>query len=163
VSISRAEFAKILHQQAAKCPGRAVASVVDAPQVLTVPGIISTSITVPIRTVNPLNNRKHWRVVHARGECEKNATTTMLIEATQRGRAFPMLPIVVTLVRIGKQMMDSDSLAASNKHIRDAIAKWYGEDDRDGGRIEWRYAQEPGSKGYAVRIEIRTVERQAEL
>ena len=41
----------------------------------------------------------------------------------------PVFPIVVTITRLGPRALDSDNLASSGKHVRDAIATWLGVDD----------------------------------
>lgn len=160
--ITRAAAAAILARQHAKT-GRPVASVVEARETRISPTAPAITLLVPVRVVNPLNGRQSWRTVHARGEREKYVTAAMFVQAAHRGLEFPALPIVVTLTRIGKQQMDSDAVPASLKHARDSVAKWYGVDDRDGGKIEWRYGQEYGrALEYGVRIEIAPAkERQA--
>lgn len=103
-------------------------------------------IELPIRTVNPLNNRRHWRVVWARSKKEREAAYL----ATPAGL---YLPLTVKLTRIGKRDMDSDGLAASFKAIRDGIADKCKVNDGS-NLIHFEYAQEK-SKTYAVRIEFK--------
>jgi len=107
--------------------------------------------TLPIKTVNPTNNRQHWRTVYARGKAEKfEAHGAMLIH-----RPLPELPVAVTFTRIGAGSMDEDdNLRASMKHLKDGIALAFGIDDKD-KRITWQYAQEKAKRGlYGVRIRI---------
>lgn len=110
--------------------------------------------TLPIKTVNPTNNRQHWRTVYARGKREKYmANGAMLLH-----RPLPALPVSVTFTRIGAGSMDEDdNLRASMKHLKDGIALAFGIDDKD-KRITWQYAQEKaprGTHGVRVRIEGR--------
>lgn len=110
--------------------------------------------TLPIRLVNPLNNRRHWRTVHARGKREKDIVALRLY--ADRGLCDQVLPVRVELTRIGKKKMDSDSLTASFKHVRDGVSFWLGCDDGDESKVTWRYVQEIG-KEYAVRVRIEEV------
>lgn len=106
------------------------------------------TLTIPIHAINPLNKRQHWRAVSARGKREKQTTAIYLYRAGK----LPPLPVIVTLTRIGKRRCDSDGVAASLKHVRDAIAKAYGVDDGD-ARYDWRYEQTVG-KEYGVRVDL---------
>lgn len=111
--------------------------------------------TLPIKTVNPTNNRQHWRTVYARGKREKYmANGAMLLH-----RPLPDLPVSVTFTRIGAGSMDEDdNLRASMKHLKDGIALAFGIDDKD-KRITWKYAQEKAKRGtYGVRIKIESSE-----
>jgi len=64
----------------------------------------------------------------------------------------PALPLVITIVRIGRGTMDDDNLAGSAKAVRDSVALYLGVKDND-KRLTWRYAQEK-SRGYGVRVEL---------
>jgi hypothetical protein len=114
--------------------------------------------TLPIKTVNPTNNRQHWRVVYKRGMIEKRAAWTATLSAIGPPYTRPQLPAVVTFTRIGAGSMDEDdNLRASMKHLKDGIALAFGIDDKD-KRITWQYAQEKvprGTHGVRVRIEER--------
>jgi len=58
----------------------------------------------------------------------------------------PPFPLVVTITRLGPRALDSDNLASSGKHVRDAVATWLGVDDGVAERtmidgvpqVEWR-------------------------
>ncbi len=63
-----------------------------------------------------------------------------------------MLPVVVTLTRIGKGEPDWDNVVAAFKHIRDGVADALGARDND-PRIEWRYTTRK-AKDYAIEISI---------
>jgi hypothetical protein len=111
--------------------------------------------TLPIKTVNPTNNRQHWRTVYKRGVMEKRAAWSATVNARiESGEPLPV-PAVITFTRIGAGSMDEDdNLRASIKHLKDGIALAFGIDDKD-KRLEWQYAQEKAKRGvYGVRIRI---------
>lgn len=65
----------------------------------------------------------------------------------------PKLPIDVTIVRYGPQLLDShDNLAFSAKHVVDAIADWYKLPDANPAFI-WSYQQMKGPN-YQIGISI---------
>ena len=78
----------------------------------------------------------------------------------------PTFPLVVTITRLGPRALDSDNLASSGKHVRDAVATWLGVDDGVAERtivdglpqVEWRVTAEK-SKVYGVRIDVRAAAR----
>lgn len=115
---------------------------------------------MPLRVHNPLNNRQHWRVLYHRGQKEKAVTKSNLLAVqSQRDWKVPMPSItkrvaMVKLTRIGKRKMDSDSIPACFKHVRDTIAAWLAVDDGDETKIRFEYAQEIG-KAYGVRVTIK--------
>lgn len=65
--------------------------------------------------------------------------------------ALPALPVVVTLTRRGKKVLDSDNCQRALKAHRDAVAKMLGCDDAD-PRINWRYEQGLGVEGFEIQI-----------
>ena len=109
-----------------------------------------------VKLVSEANQREHWGAKHTRAKKQKNAVgrslKILMIQnaITDPGKHFS-LPIVVKIVRIGKRKLDTDNLAGSAKHVRDAIAKELGIDDGD-DRIRWHCAQSIGD--YGVRISI---------
>jgi hypothetical protein len=56
------------------------------------------------------------------------------------GHSPPPLPAIVLFVRIGWNRLDVDGLVASVKGPIDALARWWGLDDRD-RRLRWHLAQ----------------------
>lgn len=109
-------------------------------------------ITLPIRTVNPTNNRQHWRKVWARGKKQRSAAHAASV--LHGVDAEEPLPAIVTMTRISTGTLDDDNLRPALKSIRDGIADAFGVPDND-PRIEWRYAQAKGKRGdHAVRITI---------
>ncbi len=106
---------------------------------------------VPIRTVSALNERTHWRVRAKRVKAEREATA-WAIKAAASG--MPILPVVVTLTRVGPSNgLDDDNLASSMKGVRDEIAKWLGVDDRKSDLVRYECAQERG-KDWSVEVVI---------
>ena len=62
--------------------------------------------------------------------------------------------VVVTLLRFGRNCLDSDNLAFAFKGLRDAVSKSLGIDDGD-RRVRWQYGQVEtrGKTGCVVKIE----------
>lgn len=108
-----------------------------------------TTFEVPIRCVNPTNNRQGWKAVYFRGEKQKKAVAVLFPK-----KVGPR-PYVVTLTRVGPRKLDSDNVQASLKHIRDQVAACLGVDDGDESLVRWIYEQAKGQ--YAVRIEVTSV------
>ena len=76
-------------------------------------GEIVGVIRIPLRTINPLNQREHWRQRATRVKSERTITSWSLVRAIK-----PTLPVVVTLTREAERAMDTDGLAASFKGVR---------------------------------------------
>lgn len=120
------------------------------------------TVGVPVRTVSEANraSSEHWRVRWARST-KQRATTTVALRAASGREIFSgghcawidRTPIHVHLVRLAPRKLDSDNLAGSQKHVRDAIAKFLGVDDGDEARITFSYGQEK-AKWYGVRIQF---------
>lgn len=108
-------------------------------------------IRIPLRTVNPLNQREHHHARARRVREERRITAWALIASAEQKQ----LPVNVILTRESSREMDTDGLAASFKGVRDQVAEWLGVDDAD-PRIAWVYAQRKlKSRGnYAVTIEF---------
>lgn len=111
-------------------------------------------IEIPLRTVNALNVREHWRARARRVKAEREAVLWHLGIAVGRK---PRIPCVVTLTRIGpsRGLDPFDNLPASLKGAVDAFATWIGVDDRTSELVRYRCAQERG-KEWLVRIEVTT-------
>lgn len=110
---------------------------------------------LPLKTVNELNDHSHWRKRQKRAKQQHHVVS--LVVATLRK---PRVPCVVELTRISPGRLDSDGAVASQKHVRDAIAKWIGVDDKHDDIVEYRVSQEHG-KEYGVRVRVRSREREA--
>ena len=109
--------------------------------ILTIPGL---------RLVSEANTHEHhWLRV-------KRAAAHHAAVALHLGpRRAPAPPAVVVITRLAPGSLDSDNLQGSAKHVRDAVAKWLGVDDRD-PRVTWRVAQERTKPGvYGVRVDVR--------
>ena len=125
-------------------PGQHV--VVDAEPIATV--------VVPVRTVSELNRHEHWRYRQKRAKSQREVTEmAMIVKPWSRGVWQGLLPLHIHLTRLAPGKLDSDNLAGSQKHVRDAVAKFLGIDDGDESKATWSYAQER-QKTYAVRIEF---------
>lgn len=95
-------------------------------------------IYLPITVISEANQREHWAQTHDRKSKQQqafNAEWTVLA-----GRVQISTPCTVRLMRIGAQEMDSDNLAGSFKHVRDAVARMIGIDDGS-PLLTWRYGQ----------------------
>jgi hypothetical protein len=102
-------------------------------------------ISVPLMVVSEMNKREHWRAAHARHKKQKEICKKhLLIEDVPR-----MLPVRITMIRIGKRKLDSDNLQGAFKYVRDAIAEYFfpnlaaGRAD-DSELLFWDYSQEKG-------------------
>lgn len=112
----------------------------------------AVELALPCVVVSELNRRDHWAVRKRRFDVHRDTFRAVLAEA---GLAewWPLMPVAVTLTRVGRQPMDAhDGLRSAFKGLVDAVADWLGLDDGD-ERVEWRYAQEAGTPGVRLRIE----------
>lgn len=98
------------------------------------------SISIPIRTVSPLNAREHWRARSRRVKAEREAAQIMLYSQRR-----PEIPCSVLLTRVAPSNgLDDDNLLGALKAVRDQVAQWIGVDDRHSDRVSYRYAQRRG-------------------
>ncbi len=134
------------------------------------------SVTLPLRLVSEANSHTHWRIRQRRAASQHAAVGMALwleiVARLQRGGAereaarfamgdprimrdmFRATSLVTTITRIAPCKLDSDNAVGAAKHVRDAVAKVLGVDDRD-ERVEWRVEQRKGGvREYAVRIDI---------
>lgn len=113
------------------------------------------SVEVPIhglRLVSEANAHAHWRIRSARAKAQRNVVT-LVLRGTVARSMMAVAPLVVTITRIAPSSgLDSDNLAGSGKHVRDAIADVLGIDDRD-PRVTWNVRQERGPWGVRIAIE----------
>ena len=107
-------------------------------------------VTIPIKTVNPMNERAHWSKVYKRSKDEKRITLSLFRPPIELRSAKKFL---VKIVRIGPRPIDKDGAIASTKYVQDTIAHVLGIDDGDDERVDWQYGREKGP--YGVRIELR--------
>ncbi len=105
-----------------------------------------------LRTVSEANQREHWRTRYNRKQSQQGFISAWW-QNVMRGRQVG-LPCRVKLTRIGPRALDSDNLAGSFKHVRDAIAKKLGIDDGS-SQVTWEYHQMPIKvRTYGVKVEI---------
>lgn len=123
--------------------------------------MICWSFDLPgMRLVNPTNEHAHWCIRHKRASQQRYAARVATgayvghkpAIAVQRGT----VRLVVTITRLGKGTLDSDSLPPSAKHVRDGIADALGVDDGDETRVTWQYRQER-AREWGVRVEVSEV------
>ncbi len=111
---------------------------------MTKPGIF-----LSIRVTNPLNNRRHWRVVSSASKSARRATSAALRDRTY----ISPTPATVTMTRYGPRSLDEGcGLNASLKPVRDGVADFFQMDDADPA-FTWVYKQER-SEFFGVRVEI---------
>lgn len=107
---------------------------------------------LPIKTVSEMNQREHWyeRLCRKRAQQEE---VFVAMHNNLRGRVV-QLPCKVVLTRIGVRRLDSDNLAASFKHVQDAIARGLKVDDGDIAKVSWTYLQMPVAtqKTYGIKV-----------
>lgn len=107
-------------------------------------------VELPIKTVAGLNAREHYLARSRRVRRERGAAHLTVKHKHDR----PVLPVIVTMVRLSAGKLDDDNLLGACKGVRDGVADAYGVADND-PRISWRYAQERCARGkYGVRIEL---------
>lgn len=98
-------------------------------------------VSIPLKTVSEANSHAHWRKRSSRVSGQH-----LVVLAYLRGHRPPPLPAVVILTRCAPRELDTDNLATSLKHVRDAVAKWIEVDDRD-PRVTWHVAQAKARTG----------------
>lgn len=122
------------------------------------------SVFVPgLRVQSEQNLRERWWITHARKKAQQQEVFVACLTKpdsfiTLRSRPTATLRVVMTRV-IGPRgrQFDTDNLASSFKHVRDAVASWLKRDDSPTSGIEWVTAQERGEE-YGVRIDITEVQ-----
>lgn len=115
---------------------------------------IRGGVSIPIlglKTLSEQNLREHWRTRAARAKHQKE-TVGLVLHASVAHMMMAVAPLVVTMTRVSPGPgLDSDNMVGSQKHVRDAIAKVLGIDDKD-ERVDWRVQQKKGP--WAVEIHI---------
>ena len=108
------------------------------------------------------NMREHHFAKARRYKSERGATEgCALVQLRPEGllalAALPR-PVVVTLTRTGKRLLDDDNLPAACAAVRDQVAVMLGVTDGPADtRVSWVCKQEK-SPDYSVRVEIRSAE-----
>lgn len=102
-----------------------------------------------MRLVSEANLRESWEDRYRRSKRQKRAVAGALSNtAPPEGQRY-----TVTITRLAARGLDTDNLAGSGKHVRDAIAAWLGLDDGPSAPIEWRVTQRK-AKTYGVVVRI---------
>jgi hypothetical protein len=117
------------------------------------------SVTLPIRTTNPLNNAQgisRGAMFRKAAERKQQRTITGLAVRAALQKQWVAPPYVIVLSRIApSDGFDDDNLGASMKSVRDGTTDALGYTNDRHQDLEWRYAQWRGRKGrYEVVIEI---------
>lgn len=104
-----------------------------------------------------LNQRGHYLKIAKRVEAEHAAVGWHLNAAHPLP---PPLPVVVTIVRWGKNKVDSDNVAGAEKGVRDAVARYLrlppgpgGRPDDSDPRVRWVEWGGLGPPGVTIAIE----------
>lgn len=107
------------------------------------------TIWIPgLKLESEANAHTIWQVRHARVERQHKVVNTVLGLARR-----PPLPLRVVITRVCPTPLDSDNTTSSGKHVRDAVAKWLGINDRR-PEVEWIVLQESLGNVVGTRIEI---------
>lgn len=101
---------------------------------------------IPIKLPSLANLRIHWRTMATLKKKQKTATKLALC-----GRPIPLLPLLITITRVGPRKLDDDNLQSACKYVRDQIATAVGVDDGS-EQYTWIYKQQIGR--YGVEVEI---------
>lgn len=115
-------------------------------------------VALPLKTVNTLNSREHWRKLADRTKAHRFAAKVGLESVWTRTPkvldfCFFNGGIRVELTHVGRKR-DSDGVVASLKAVRDGVADALGIDDGD-ERVQWEYNQRKGKQGVEISIHER--------
>lgn len=114
-------------------------------------GPLAIALWCPMKTVSGMNVREHHMARYKRQRAERKQIAGLLF-----GKELPPLPVKITLVRSGVNLLDvGDNLPSAFKATRDEIAKFYGVDD-GGSDIRWEYDQKKVDR-YSVGVSINIV------
>lgn len=114
---------------------------------------MTVTVEIPMALPSVANLREHWAAKARRVKAQRAAV--MLAMKAQRvqwqldGEPGPWWPLHggavlrVTLTRVAPRALDDDNAVSAAKGVRDAVAAYFGVDDRD-PRVTWRYAQSKG-------------------
>lgn len=130
----------------------------------------SLEITLPMLTLSEANVRHHWgaKASRARGQRSgifvalrpllRKARFTDPTKASPHGGVGVLAgPIVVTITRLSRGVLDDDNLRGALKAVRDGIADALGLRSDSDPRVTWEYAQGKAARtrSFGVRIEVR--------
>jgi hypothetical protein len=130
-----------------------MANASDIPRTESLP---SFRVMCGIRTVSAANAREHWADKAKRNKSERTAIRAYFSTCPPSLRSTDA-PLVVSLCRFGKRLLDDDNLAGSFKAIRDEVAACLNRDDGPKAGIRWVY-QQTTAKDYWIEIEVKADE-----
>lgn len=108
---------------------------------------------IPIKTVSEANQSRHAHWGHKQRRAKKQRKWTRLVlSASSLPKGFPARSVLLT--RIGPKQLDKDNLASALKAVQDEVAAFLGVDDNPDSGVTFDYSQHPGSKDYAVLVEV---------
>jgi hypothetical protein len=111
-------------------------------------------LTLPVRTVSEANARGKWQQINRKAQ-QRKIVRAWLGKGRPYHNRLPSPPALVRLVRIGPKPLDEgDNLPSALKAVRDEVAAAYGLGDGADAPLEWDYQQRPGSREYAVEIQV---------
>jgi hypothetical protein len=128
----------------------------DSANIDRIKSLPSFRVMAGIRTVSAANAREHWAVKAKRNKTERTAIRAYFSTCPPSLRNTDA-PLVVSLSRFGKRLLDDDNLAGSFKAIRDEVAACLERDDGPKAGIRWVYSQET-AKEYWIEIEVKADE-----
>lgn len=122
-------------------------------------GMRLLTVHVPVKLVSEANAHEHWRARQKRAAEQHSVWAVASLRACNIQReaavkSIEMGGLGVVITRLEPRELDSDNATGSAKHLRDAIAKWLGIDDKD-KRVKWVVTQEkPGAGPRGARVEF---------
>lgn len=117
---------------------------------------ISLVFTVPLKCINPLNGREHWRARARRVKAERSAIALAFphwARGVLSSKRWAKAVVILTMRR--PRLFDDDAVPGALKGVRDEVAKQLGVDDAD-SRIGFVTGQER-CPDYAVTVQVERV------
>lgn len=114
-------------------------------------GVAIFALELPLSTKSEANQHEHWRIRAKRASGHRLAVTLALGPYVRGHAELLKGPLVVVMTRISPRALDSDNLAGSTKHVRDAIADCFRVDDKD-PRIVWLVDQRRGKTSLEIEV-----------
>jgi hypothetical protein len=109
-------------------------------------------IELPIKVISEANQREHWRVKYSRKKAQQRDFSIFWKMCCAPDRFN--FPVKVIFTRHASRLLDSDNLAGSFKHVRDALCKIIGIDD-GASQISFEYQQEKlSNRDYRISVEV---------
>lgn len=124
---------------------------------------MTVTVEIPMTLPSTANLRLHWAAKARLKKAQRTGVAFALKVThvfdrvpTPRGSGgvwVPSGPLVVTLTRVAPRKLDGDNLQTAFKHVRDAVAAYFGVDDAD-PRISWRYEQARGPACVRIAFDV---------